>query len=95
MDISLGGLDRWILWRTYREAGKKKYQNHETKRRRLFSQVKGEEKTFECEATGARPGGTFVFHWGQDHMQVNINININMGAKSHACHAGQQIFLPQ
>jgi len=34
--------------------------------------VKGEEKTFECEATGARPGGTFVFHWGQDHMQETI-----------------------
>jgi len=34
--------------------------------------VKGLEKTFGCEAVGARPGGTFLFHWGPDHMQENI-----------------------
>jgi len=35
--------------------------------------VKGEgEKTFGCEAVGARPGGTFFFHWGPDYMQENI-----------------------
>jgi len=34
---------------------------------------KGEEKTFGCEAVGARPGGTFFFHWGPDYMQENID----------------------
>jgi len=34
--------------------------------------VRGVEETFGCEARGARPGGTFLFHWGQDYMQENI-----------------------
>jgi len=34
--------------------------------------VKGVEETFGCEAISARPGGTFIFHWGPDHMQENI-----------------------
>jgi len=35
--------------------------------------VKGEgKKTFGCEAVAARPGGTFFFHWGPDHMKDNI-----------------------
>jgi len=34
--------------------------------------VRGEEETFGCEARGARPGGTFLFHWGPDYMQENI-----------------------
>ena len=37
-------------------------------------QVKGEgEKRFGCEALGARPGGTFFFHWGPDYTKVELS----------------------